>query len=49
MTMSDRPRIGSVSGSEREEIRGGDPEFSVPKILTNSVSGEVIVVSINCM
>src|SRR5208282_6582197 len=45
ITMSDRPRIGSVSGSEREEMRGGDDaEFSgASKMLTNSVSGEVIV------
>jgi hypothetical protein len=45
--MSDKPRIGSVSGSEREEIRGGGPVLSVPKMLTNSVSGDVIVVPIN--
>ena len=52
MTMSDKPRIGKASGSDREEIRGGGPEFSVPKMLTNSVSGDVIVVpasySIRC-
>ena len=44
MTMSDKPRMGKASGNEREEIRGGGPELSVPKMLTNSVSGDVIVV-----
>ena len=44
MTMSDRPRIGKVSGREWEEICGGVSELSAPRMLTNSVSGEAIVV-----
>jgi hypothetical protein len=36
--------MGSTSGREREEMRGGvsDPPL-VPRMLINSVSGEVIV------
>src|ERR1035438_2843101 len=50
ITMSERPRIGSASGSEREEKWDGNSDFSpVPRMLTNSVSGdgsfEFIVVS----
>src|SRR5690242_9116881 len=47
MTMSDRPSTGRFSGKERAEMREGASDFSAPpRILTNSVSGEVIVVSI---
>jgi hypothetical protein len=36
---------GQVSGSERDEMRGGDFRFfGAPRMLTNSVSGDVIVV-----
>src|SRR5581483_815996 len=48
ITMSDSPRIGSTSGKEREEIRGGvvsPPPDVAPKMLMNSVSGEVMVAS----
>src|ERR1039457_4025224 len=42
ITMSDRPRIGSASGSEREDRRLGNSDFSpVPRMLTYSVSGDV--------
>ena len=47
ITMSDRPRMGRFSGNERDDIRGRASDFSAPpRMLTNSVSGEVIVVSI---
>ena len=47
ITMSDKPRMGRTSGKERAEMRDAgtpaSPELA-PKILMNSVSGEVIVV-----
>ena len=44
--MSERPRTGTVSGRERDEIRGGASDFSeAPRMLINSVSGDVVVVS----
>jgi hypothetical protein len=43
--MSDNPRIGSVSGSERDETRPGTSLFSFePRMLTNSVSADLVVV-----
>ena len=43
-TMSDRPRIGRISGSTREETRSGVSALpAVPRILINSVSGEVMI------
>src|SRR5882672_12516511 len=45
ITMSERPRMGTVSGRELEEMRDGDSAFSAASLmLTNSVSGGVIVV-----
>jgi hypothetical protein len=42
--MSDRPRMGRVSGRELEETRAGASGLpAVPNMLMNSVSGEVIV------
>jgi cystathionine beta-lyase family protein involved in aluminum resistance len=42
--MSDRPRIGKVAGKELEETRTGASGLpAAPKILINSVSGEVMV------
>jgi len=46
MTMSDRPRIGKTPGRELEETRGGVSGLPVaPRILMNSLSGEVMVAS----
>src|SRR5580704_8971936 len=45
ITMSERPSTGTISGTEREEIFPGtvsDPAEDAPKMLINSVSGEVI-------
>jgi hypothetical protein len=42
--MSDKPRTGNTSGSELEETRGGGSGLpAAPRMLTNSVSGEVMV------
>ena len=44
MTMSDRPRMGSISGSELDETRGGASGLpAAPRMLINSVSGEVMI------
>src|SRR5277367_4417540 len=46
ITMSDNPSTGSTSGSERAEMRAGTgsaPPDAAPKMLMNSVSGEVIL------
>jgi hypothetical protein len=44
ITMSDRPRIGKVAGRELEETRTGASGLpAAPRILINSVSGEVII------
>src|SRR5450631_1507553 len=44
ITMSERPRMGTLSGSEREEMRGVASAFSAASLmLTNSVSGDDIV------
>ena len=44
ITMSDKPRIGSASGRELEETRGGASGLpAAPRMLINSVSGEVMV------
>ena len=44
ITMSDRPRIGKVAGKELEETRAGASGLpAAPRILINSVSGEVMV------
>jgi hypothetical protein len=43
MTTSESPSTGTVSGNEREEIRGGSAVAAAPMMLMNSVSGEVIV------
>jgi hypothetical protein len=42
--MSDKPRIGKTSGNELEETRCGTSGLpAAPKMLMNSVSGEVMV------
>jgi hypothetical protein len=42
--MSDKPRTGNVSGKERVETRDGASGLpAAPKILINSVSGEIMV------
>ena len=44
ITMSERPRIGSTSGRERVDRRGGTSDLSPdPRMLTKSVSDVVIV------
>ena len=44
ITMSERPRMGNISGSERDDMRDARSDFSAaPRMLTNSVSGAVIV------
>src|ERR1019366_5987523 len=44
ITMSERPSTGSISGSERADIRGGVSAFSAaPSMLTNSVAGHDVV------
>jgi hypothetical protein len=35
--------MGRLSGSERDEMRGTSDFSAAPRMLTNSVSGEVIV------
>ena len=45
ITMSDKPRMGSTSGSDREETRLGSSDFSPePRMLMNSVSWELVIV-----
>ena len=42
--MSDKPRIGNSSGRERDESFAGASGLpAAPKMLINSVSGEVMV------
>jgi hypothetical protein len=42
--MSDRPKTGNVSGKELVETRDGASGLpAAPKILINSVSGEIMV------
>jgi hypothetical protein len=42
--MSDKPRMGNNSGREREDTWGGASGLpAAPKMLINSVSGEVMV------
>jgi hypothetical protein len=44
MTMSDRPKIGKRSGNELEETLEGASVFpAAPRMLINSVSGEVMI------
>ena len=44
ITMSDRPRMGRRSGRELEETRDGASVLpEAPKMLINSVSGEVMI------
>jgi hypothetical protein len=44
MTMSDKPRIGSFSGKELEETRGGASGLpAAPRMLINSVSGVLMI------
>ena len=48
ITMSDRPRMGNVSGNERDEMREGSSGFPVvPMMLINSVSDGVIFALVN--
>ncbi len=46
ITMSDKPRIGSTSGKALVETREGVSAASaVPRMLTNSVSGDDMITS----
>ena len=45
ITISASPRIGRISGKERVETRDASSVFSAaPRMLTNSVSGDVVVI-----
>src|ERR1700722_9662138 len=50
ITMSDRPRMGRTCGTERDEMRPGTasvPPDVAPKMLINSVSGDVMIAAFN--